>query len=801
MSASYSHSSTVARTAVFRRDFSADLGLLCLCLLLLLACLAPVLPAAAQELDPASPEAAEQLLDAASRGDLDEVRALLAAGVDPNITNAYNSTALFRAADKGHLDIAELLIEKGADVNIKDSFYNATPLTWAFMNQNLDVAELVLKNGFEDRDGALGTAVAFGATELVDLVLEGEGLSRNGVQAAIGVASRGEEPDAELLAKLQKALEARPPSFSLDAEQMARYEGYYQRAGEGSDVVIEVRDGELVAEFQNEDKATTRLDADSTTAFNARDFGIPITFELEGEAVKGFGFPTRGGTTESFARLDAPPAEAVAEEGTADDGTEVAEADGDSAGSEASEPAAEMAEMADEAEAVAKAETKIPEGAVDRNWPAFRGPNAAGTAKGDPPTTWDLESGENVLWKTAIPGRAHSSPVIWGDRMYLTTAVPGKDEGEFRNGLYGDVDSVQIDYDYTWRVLALDTKTGEILWDEVAHRGRPRSSHHIKATQANPTPVTDGEHVVAMMGSEGLYCYGKDGSLKWKKDLGALHTGWFYDASYQWGHSSSPILHDGKVIVQVDRHGDPFIAAYALDDGKELWRTERDNLPSWGTPTLFGSGENVQVVTNGSHFIRGYDVDTGEEVWQMGPNSEVTVGTPVVGNGLVYVTGGYPPVRPIYAIEPGAEGDLTLPDGETSGEHVAWANMTGGTYMPTPLFYGDQLYTLANNGVLGVYDGSTGERLFRARVAERGGTAFTASPVAANGRLYIASEDGDVYVVKHGSEYELLATNALNEVIMASPAIAGDVLYVRTLGHVVALGEPADGGEGETASR
>ncbi len=411
------------------------------------------------------------------------------------------------------------------------------------------------------------------------------------------------------------------------------------------------------------------------------------------------------------------------------------------------------------------------------------------------PLTWNVETGDNIRWKRAIPGRAHSSPIVWGDRVFVTTAVSSAPEEPFRTGLYGDVDEAEVTAEYAWRIYALDKADGDVLWQHEMTRGLPRAPHHFKATQANATPVTDGKHLIAMMGSEGLYCYNLDGKLLWQKDLGVLEVGWFYNPGYGWGHSSSPIIYRDRVIVQVDRYDDPFIAAYALADGRELWRTTRENLPSWGTPTVLEAEGHTEIVANGSRWIRGYDAESGKELWHLAPISEVTVGTPVVGHGLVFVTGGYPPARPIYAIRPGGKGDISLAEGAESSANIAWSAERGGTYIPTPLVYGDYLYMTANNGALGCYDARTGERIYRARVAGRGGVAISASPVAAAGRLYFASEDGDVYVGKAGPEYELLATNAMGEIVMASPAIAGDTLFIRTMEHVYAIARPAASGE------
>ncbi len=313
---------------------------------------------------------------------------------------------------------------------------------------------------------------------------------------------------------------------------------------------------------------------------------------------------------------------------------------------------------------------------------------------------------------------------------------------------------------------------------------------HTKASQANSTPVTDGKRVVAVFGSIGLLAaWDVDGKPLWTADLGVLDSGWFLDPAYQWGHSSSPIIYKDTVIVQADQQKGSFIAAYDLKTGKQVWRTDRsDEISTWGTPTLFRAEGKEQIVTNGTK-IRGYDPATGKVLWTLGPNSEVTVGTPVTGDGLIYVTGGYPPVRPIYAIKPAANGTITLTKENmtTPSDALAWSNDREGTYIPTPIFYDGILYTCGNNGILTAYDGKTGERLYRSRVG--GGGAFSASPVAADGKLYLANEDGEVYVVKAGRTFQEITKNEMKEVIMSTPAISDGVLIVRTLGHVYGLGE------------
>jgi outer membrane protein assembly factor BamB len=424
-------------------------------------------------------------------------------------------------------------------------------------------------------------------------------------------------------------------------------------------------------------------------------------------------------------------------------------------------------------------------------WPSFRGSFASGNADGQrPPLSWDVPAGRNVRFKTTVPGLGHSCPVVWGDRVYLTTAVGGE-EPRFRHGQYGDVDSLREDTPHRWMALAYDRASGALVWERELHRGVPLVRRHLKGTHANCTPATDGKHLVVNLGSEGLYCLDPEGKTLWKVDLGVLDSGWFYDPEYQWGFGSSPVLHDGKVVIQVDIQEGSFIAAFDVDTGKELWRTLRDEIPSWGTPTVVVSEGRIQVVTNSSSAVRGYDLSTGRELWWLKGNSEVTVGTPVAGHGLIFFTGGYTPVQPIYAVRVGAQGDVTLPGGQSSSDAVAWSEQRGGTYMPTPIVYGDHLYTLANQGVLTCYDARTGKRLYRERIAEGKGGGYTASPVAADGRLYFTAEDGIVYVVEAGPEYRLLASNPIGEVCMATPAISDGMIYVRSLGHLLGLGREA----------
>ena len=424
-----------------------------------------------------------------------------------------------------------------------------------------------------------------------------------------------------------------------------------------------------------------------------------------------------------------------------------------------------------------------------QNWPQFRGPNATGVTEGSAePVKWDASTSLNVRWKTAIPGLSHSSPVIWRDKIFVTTAVSSAPKDETRYGLFGDVEPVKDDPKHAWKVFAIDKSTGKILWERTAYEGIPKVKRHPKSSHAASTPVTNGKYLIVNFGSEGLYAYDLDGDLLWQQDLGVLDSGWFYDVDYQWEYASSPIIYKNLVIVQADIQKNSFIAAYDITTGKLAWKTPREELSSWGTPTVYEGKERAELIANGTKAIRGYDPATGKELWRLGPMSEITTPTPFVAHDLIFVTSGYPPVQPIYAIRPGGNGDLTLKDGKESSEFIAWSKQRGGPYMSTPIVYGELLYSCSIQGVLTAYNAKTGERVYQERLGGTGG-AFTASPVASDGKIYLASEDGDVFVVKAGPKYELLAKNPVGEVMMATPAISDGLVIVRTISHLFAFGE------------
>jgi hypothetical protein len=439
--------------------------------------------------------------------------------------------------------------------------------------------------------------------------------------------------------------------------------------------------------------------------------------------------------------------------------------------------------------AAPSASSTRPARAAARNWPSFRGESASGNGDGQRAVAeWDTATGKNVKWKMPIRGTANSSPIIWGNRVFVTTAVSKSDDKGVRTGAYGDVKPLDDLSEHEWKLYSVDKTSGAIMWERTAFAGAPKTKRHPKASQANSTPATDGQHIVAAFGSVGLLvAWDMNGKELWRDDIGVVDSGWFLDPTYQWGHGSSPVIYRNMVILQADMQKGSYLAAWDLASGTQVWKTHRtEEISTWGTPTIVRTtAGRDELVTNGTR-IRGYDPATGKLLWTLGPNSEVTVATPVTGHGLVFITGGYPPVRPIYAVRPGAAGDISLPAGKESTEAIRWSNKEG-TYIPTPLVYGDYLYTCNNNGVVTAYDAETGRNAFRGRVGVGG--AFSASPVAADGRLYIASEDGDVFVVSAGPDLKQIASNDMHEVIMSTPAISDGLIIIRTLGHLYGIGE------------
>ena len=440
------------------------------------------------------------------------------------------------------------------------------------------------------------------------------------------------------------------------------------------------------------------------------------------------------------------------------------------------------------AAAVTATAQSAPRAGVD--WPGFRGIAARGVdeAAKTLPEKWNVPEKTAVKWRVPLAGLGHSSPIVWGDHVCTASAISGTPNPQLKVGLYGDIGSVLDQTAHKFIVACFDKDTGKQRWERVAKTGVPIVKRHPKSTHASSTLATDGRHIVAMFGSEGLYAYDMNGKLLWQKGFGTLDSGFFMVPDAQWGFASSPVIHNGRVILQADVQKGSFVAAFDVRSGKELWRTPRADVPTWSTPAIVTMNGRDQVIVNGWKHIGGYDLETGKEVWRMTGGGDIPVPTPIAAHGLVFITNAHGKAAPIFAIKPTATGDISLKEGQTSNEHIAWSYMRDGGYMQTPIVYGGILYVCRDNGVLNAFDAKTGTKLYQARLGD-GKTGFSASPVAANGRLYFTSEDGDVYVVKAGPAYELLSTNPLGEVAMATPAISEGLLLFRTRNHLVAVGD------------
>ena len=419
------------------------------------------------------------------------------------------------------------------------------------------------------------------------------------------------------------------------------------------------------------------------------------------------------------------------------------------------------------------------------DWPQFRGPNASGLAVDKATvTSWDVEKGMNVLFQKGVPGVAHSSPIVCGDRVYLTTAVAPSDP-KLKLGLYGEVGSAPKDPKQEWRILAFDKKSGELIYNKLGHEAVPRSQRHPKATQCNSTPATDGKFIVAYFGSEGIFCFDMEGELQWKKDLGEMNSGFFKMPTAQWGFASSPIIHEGKAVILCDVQKDSFLGVIDLTSGDWEWKKERSDVPTWSTPSIAKVGETTQILVNGWRHTGAYDFKTGEEVWKLSGGGDIPVPTPVVGEKFAYFTSAHGRFRPMRAIRLRAKGDITPSAVKEVNEHIPWVHHRMGNYMQTPLLVGKHLYGCNDRGVLTCFSAQDGAILFSERLPASG---FSASLVSDGSHLYVSSEFGEVWVVKVGPKYEEVGRVKLSGNCMATPAISEGVIYFRTEKSLIALG-------------
>lgn len=410
--------------------------------------------------------------------------------------------------------------------------------------------------------------------------------------------------------------------------------------------------------------------------------------------------------------------------------------------------------------------------AAAANWPQWRGPDGSGISnEKDLPAEWTPT--KNIKWKTPIAGRGHSSPIVWSNHVFLTTAI----EGELVEGakapkhMMGDKeflhpDSVGANRKHTFKVIALNRDSGKILWESVAWEGTPYDDRHRKSSYAASTPATDGKLVFAFFGAEGLYAYDFNGKLAWKAQLGKLGT-------VGMGTGTSPILHDNVVIVQCDEENGEasFIVALDKKTGKEVWRTPRKVQVSWSTPLLVKTAKRSELIASGTEHVISYDPATGKELWRHKGVESNAIPSPVANNEMVFLVAGFP-AKIAMAIKLGGSGDLT------GTPNVPWQYTKGTAYVPSPIVYGDYLYLTTDRGILTCIDTKTGE------VKYEGGripipATFTASPIAFEGKILMTSEDGDTFIVKAGPKHEVIGTNSIGEAVYASPAVADGRIFIR----------------------
>ena len=440
------------------------------------------------------------------------------------------------------------------------------------------------------------------------------------------------------------------------------------------------------------------------------------------------------------------------------------------------------------------------------NWPQFRGPGSSGVSDGSGlPDRWSAT--ENVVWKTPIPGRAWSSPIVWGDRIFVTSAIQEEGEPEaVKKGLYIGGERKPEGKMYRFAVYCLDWNTGKIVWEKTAARQVPKHGHHLKNSMASETPATDGQRVYAYFGYLGLFCYDFSGKLLWSRSWGEHGT------RMNWGTAASPVVFKDRVYIVNDNEEESFLAAVDAKTGDQAWLVKRDEKSNWATPFVWQNVQRTELVTGGTKRVRSYDLD-GKLLWELGGMSSIHIPTPSATRDMLYLSSGFVAdrKRPLMAVRPGASGDISLKDddGKAKGdspsfaarkpgqspvagnEYVVWCQTQAGPYNPSPLLYGDYVYVLYDRGLLGCFDARTGKEVYSKARLDPKANAFTASPWAYEGKLFCLSEDGDTIVVQAGPEFKVLGTNSLNELCMATPAVARRSLILRTESRLLRVEQPS----------
>ncbi len=424
---------------------------------------------------------------------------------------------------------------------------------------------------------------------------------------------------------------------------------------------------------------------------------------------------------------------------------------------------------------------------IERQWPTYRGYLSSGILdNAGLPDKFDFTSGQNIKWKIEIPGLGLASPVIWDNKLFITTAVSQTDGSGLKPGLYGDVTPVSDSSVHEWKVYCIDKNSGKILWEKTSYKGVPKIKRHPKSTHANSTMATDGNYAVAFFGSEGLYCYDMKGNLQWKKDFGVLKSVFFIMKNAEWEFASSPVIYNGVVIIQCDVLENSFVAAFDVKTGKELWKTYREEYPGWCTPNIYMNGGKPCIALNGYKMRAGYDFQTGKEIWRMSGGGDIQIPTPVVGNDLIYFNSAHGRSSPIMAVKTSATGDISLANDKTENVYVKWSIPRGGSYMHTMLLYRDHLYNVDWNGMVKCYDPLTGKELWNGKLGNA--ESFVASPVASDGKIYIVSEKGTVFVIKDGTSFEQVAEIPMGDVSLVAPAITDGAIFFRSQKYLFAVG-------------
>lgn len=412
------------------------------------------------------------------------------------------------------------------------------------------------------------------------------------------------------------------------------------------------------------------------------------------------------------------------------------------------------------------------------DWTEFHGGNKAGVRdKVNLPDTWSTT--KNVAWATDIPGLAWSSPVTWKGKVFVTSVIrDGKPEvvAEAKKGLYfGGEKGKAPEENYTWKVYCLDEATGKILWDKVAHQGKVDRGKHIKNSYASETPVVDADRLYVCFGNIGLFTFDHDGKQLWKFAIPSMPT------AHSWGPAASPTLHQGRLYYVYDNEKASYIVCLDAATGSQVWKQDREERSNWACPYVWVNEKRTEIVTAGSKKIRSYDLN-GNVLWELGGMSSITVPTPFSSDGLLYVSSGYvmDQKKPLFAIKPGASGDLTTKPDEPNNPSIVWVQRKAGPYMPTPLVYQGMCYVLLDRGFFSCYDAKTGTPVYEQKRFKATTSGFTASPWAYNGKIFCLSEDGDCLVIEAGKEFKQVGKNSLEELCMSSPAITEKSLLIRT---------------------